>query len=108
MPQKPPPLPGQTPPPLPKTYSPVPYSESDIPIITASAQRLVDVINDSIRIAEKSKNIQTKLSRLNLAKEKLGALKIMIQQYPFMSLNQLGEVENQIRELELKIQGNAK
>uniref|UniRef100_UPI0028121F29 hypothetical protein n=1 Tax=Marinobacter sediminicola TaxID=3072994 RepID=UPI0028121F29 len=44
-------------------------------IAASSAQRLVEIVNESLQIANDSKNADTKISRLDLAKERLDELK---------------------------------
>jgi tetratricopeptide (TPR) repeat protein len=65
-----------------------------------SAQRLVDVINESLKIANDSKNVDTKISRLDVAKQMLGRLKQLSTDHPFIELAQLPQVEQSIAELE--------
>lgn len=78
------------------------YSQKDIQLVSAGAQRYVDVINESLAIANKSKNPETKLSRLSVAKSKLEELKELTEQYEFIHLTQLDEVSQSIKELELE------
>lgn len=78
------------------------YSQKDIQVVSASAQRYVDVINESLAIANKSTNPETKLSRLSLAKSKLEELKELAEQYEFIHLTQLDDVSLSIKELELE------
>lgn len=76
------------------------YSRSDIEVITASAQRLADIINESLKISNDSKNPETKFSRLNVAKDKLSEIKDLSTKYSFLSLTTLIDVERSIAELE--------
>lgn len=69
-------------------------------VIIESAQRLVDVINESLKIANESKNADTKVSRLDVAKKRLVDLKSLSNEHPFIELNQVPEVERTIAELE--------
>ena len=66
------------------------------------AHRLVDVINESLQLSNTSKNPDTKISRLNVAKLKLEELKVMAEQYPFLELTTLPQVEASIARLEAK------
>ena len=68
--------------------------------VVDSAQRLVDVINESLQIASSSKNADTKISRLDVAKDRLAKLKKLSKDYPFINLTQLSEVELSIADLE--------
>lgn len=69
-------------------------------VIIDSAQRFVDVINESLKIANESKNADTKISRLDVAKSRLVDLKCLTNEYPFIELGQLSEVEQSIAEIE--------
>jgi len=68
--------------------------------IIDSAQRLVDVINESLKIANESKNADTKVSRLEVAKKRLVELKRLSKEYPFIKPTQLPQVEQSIADLE--------
>ncbi len=74
----------------------------DVPqqIAASSAQRLVEIINESIQIANDSKNADTKISRLDLAKERLEELKDLVKENPWIKIDQLSEVEQNISMLE--------
>lgn len=67
-----------------------------------SAKRLTDVINESLKIANESKNAETKISRLDLAKKKLAELKQLSSKHPLIQLTQLPQVEQSIAELEIE------
>lgn len=75
-------------------------------IIKKQAQRILDIINESIDIARRSKNRETQISRLNLANEELDQLRQYIVQYPFLSItgngfeklqSSIDELHNQLR-----------
>ena len=76
------------------------YSRGDIKIIGDMASRLVDVINESLQLSNTSKNPDTKISRLNVAKLKLEELKVMVAQYSFLEFTTLPQVEASIAGLE--------
>jgi len=46
-----------------------------VQVIASQGQRLVDIMNESIHLANDSKNVDTKASRLGVAKDKLAELK---------------------------------
>lgn len=71
-------------------------------VIIDSAQRLAEIINESLTIANESKNAATKISRLDVAKQKLVDLKKLAKEYPFIKLDQLSDVEESISNLELE------
>jgi len=83
-----------------KGKSSISYSSKDIDAVTIIAERIVQVINESLTIANESDNIETKLSRLEVAKSKLLELKKLSEQYSFLSITSLDEGEASIRELE--------
>ena len=82
------------------------YSKRDIETISASAQRHVDVINESLQIANNSKNPDTKVSRLDVAKTRLHELEELTERYDFLKLTQLDEVKVSIQELEFEFLQN--
>jgi len=84
------------------THQELTYSDNDIQVIANSAGRYVEVINESLQIAVNSKNADTKLSRLSVAKQKLEELKDYVEEYPFLSLTSLDAVESDILRLELE------
>ena len=83
-----------------KKESRIEFSQSDIDVIADSAQRLADVINESLKIAKETNNIDTKSSRLFLAKEKLKEVKEISNKYAFIKLGFLNDVEKEIEDLE--------
>jgi len=80
------------------------FTSQDMEIVRRCAQRLVDIINESKEFARTSNNPATKISRLQLAQDKLKELKEMATQYPFLKLFSLDEVEVELSEIALKIQ----
>jgi hypothetical protein len=81
------------------------FTQRDIQVIGDSAHRYVEVINESLQLANTSKNPATKISRLNVAKVKLEELKVLVAQYPFLDLTFLPEVESDIAKLEVEFLG---
>ncbi len=63
------------------------------------AKRLVQIINESAEIAGKTKNSDTKLSRLNLAIKHLFAVKDLANQYPSIKLQQLDLLDFQLTKM---------
>jgi hypothetical protein len=80
------------------------YSERDIGAIAESAQSFVDVINKSLQMTQTSKVIKTKVSRLNLAKQRLEELKDLAKAHPFIKLTSLDAVERNIVDIENEFQ----
>lgn len=79
------------------------FSESDRKAILMSAQSIGRVMTESLEIAEASSKLQTKESRLNVAKSKLAELRRMAKQYPFLSMEGMNNVEVGIQKIELVI-----
>ena len=80
------------------------FTKRDIEVVRRSAQRMVDVINESKKLAKTSKNPSTKVSRFKVARDKLEELKNMTHQYPFLSLPTLNEFEKELSDIALEIQ----
>lgn len=71
-------------------------------VIVSQGQRLVEIINESIHLANDSKNVDTKVSRLGIAKDNLKALKKLAGENSFLRLERLDQFETCIKELELE------
>jgi len=78
------------------------YSSNDINAIASQAQRLVEIINESLTLSNESNNLETKISRLKLAKEKLADINKLANEYSFLSLTSLQDVEDSISKLEME------
>ena len=74
-----------------------------VSVVSQQAGRLVQILNESLHIANDSKSIKTRISRLRLAKDKLAEVQTLAQQYPFLSLESLPEVMKCIEELDREI-----
>ena len=79
------------------------YSDRDIQAISESANSIVRVFNDSLKIAHTTNNIDTKISRTQIAREKLSELEDMAAQYSFVSLPNLAKVEQDLAFVEKEI-----
>lgn len=73
-----------------------------VQVTTETAERLVEVINESLHLANDSKNVDTKVSRLNVAKDKLEELKKLVNENSFLHLERLDQFEACVKELELE------
>ena len=73
-----------------------PLDESTV----AYARRLADLINESMQLANQSSNPQTRTSRLAVARQKLEELKRLVSENRFLSLNDLDQTEDALREME--------
>ena len=80
------------------------HSERDIEAVAEVARRVVEVVNESIKLANESTNPETKVSRLGVAKQKLTELKQLGSDYPFLTLASVNEVEQDIARLELEFE----
>lgn len=74
-----------------------------VSMVGQQAGRLVQILNESLHIANDSKSVKTRVSRLSLAKEKLAELRTLAQQHPFVSLTNLAGVLKCIEDLEREI-----
>ena len=79
------------------------YSKKDKEIIAASAMRIGDVINESLKMAVDSGNPETIISRLGVAKDRLAELESIAERYPFIDLENLSEFKRDIANFEVKI-----
>ncbi|WEM45397.1 DNA-directed RNA polymerase subunit alpha C-terminal domain-containing protein (plasmid) [Photobacterium sp. DA100] len=69
------------------------YLDINTEYLTERVNRLTTIINESLNICEKTDNLDTKKSRVNLAKEKLDELKGLCSKYDNISLGSLDETE---------------
>src|SRR5690349_4433593 len=73
--------------------------QQQMALIAGMAQRIVDVVNESMRMAHHSKNIETRRSRAQVAREKIGEVQAMAAQYPFLRVEQLADVERDLAKI---------
>jgi len=78
---------------------PLNFSNKDKQVIIECAQRMVDIINESLKISNNSKNPSTKISRLRVASDNLHQLKQYANEYPFITLTATSKVEKSISDL---------
>lgn len=76
------------------------FSETDKLVVQQCAARTLQVFTESLKIANESKNLTTRESRLQVARDKLTELKEMEKQYPFLHLENLKAVEASINAVE--------
>jgi tetratricopeptide (TPR) repeat protein len=69
-----------------------------------ASHRLVDVVNESLKLANESNVVETKLARLAVAKDKLEDLKKICADHKYIKILTLGEVEVSIRCLEIEFE----
>lgn len=74
--------------------------ESQVELVAAMAQRMVDVVNESMQIANGSKNVETRRSRIRVARDRLADLQKLDSDYSFLALTNLADVERSIVALE--------
>lgn len=77
-----------------------PADQQQVEMIAAMAQRMVDTVNESMRIAHDSKNVETRRSRIGVARERLVQLHELAEQYPFIKVQQLAEVERDLAKID--------
>lgn len=80
------------------------FSETNKLVVQQCAARTLQVFTESLDIANQSKNLSTRESRLQVARDKLIELKEMEKQYPFLHLENLKAVEASIAEVEAETQ----
>ncbi len=79
----------------------------DVSAIAGSAQRIVGIVNESLKIANESTNSETKLSHLGIARQKFSEVKKLASDCPFLTITSLVDVERDITRLasELELAG---
>lgn len=82
----------------------VSYTQRDIGVVAQSAQRMIDIVNESLEIAKSTKNVDTRLSRTWVAAENVKRLKELARRFPFVELRKLGAIEKEIERLQLDAQ----
>lgn len=90
---------GQLAPKKPETVSLTEYQQA----VASSALRMVAVINESLQIANETKNADTKVSRVGVAERRLYELQQLAVAHPFINLTELAAVELSIAQLRLEI-----
>lgn len=75
-------------------------SQDIVDAVAESGESITNVINQSIEIAESTSNLDTKVSRVRVARERLEELKQLSEDYPFVKLDALLETEETLERLE--------
>lgn len=83
-------------------------SQSDKQIIEESARSMVRVVNESLVIANESKNYETRVSRIRVAKDALSKLEELSRLHPAIALTSLDAVKHSIEEVERETQEYSK
>ena len=73
---------------------------ADVEFIAAMGQRIIDVVNESLQIADKSKNIKTRRSRVRVAHEKIEQLGQLAAEFPFLKIQRLDDVERDLAKID--------
>ena len=76
------------------------YSPAELSAATDSAISLAEVVNDSIEIAQSTNNLETKESRIRVARKRLEELKNLSKEYPAISIEELKHTEDELTTLE--------
>jgi hypothetical protein len=76
------------------------FSARDLKAIRVSAERMVRVANDSLAIANTSRNLATRASRTNVVRVNIQRLKELSVEYPFLHLTSLTDFEASVRKVE--------
>jgi len=74
--------------------------QQQVAVIAAMGQRIVDVVNESMRIAHESKNIETRRSRVRVARERMAQLRELAADYPFLKIQRLADVERDLKKID--------
>lgn len=77
-----------------------PADQQQVEMIAAMAQRMVDVVNESIQIAAHSQNIETRRSRVRVARERIAQLQELAADYPFLKIILLADVERDLEKID--------
>jgi len=80
------------------------FSNADIQTVALCAQRIADIINESVKLARESKVLSTKLSRIGIAKQKVKEFKELVARYPFVEPTTLDTVEECIARMEVEFE----
>lgn len=78
------------------------FSKGDMQTVGFCAQRLADLIYESMKLAKESHEPETKLSRLGFARQKLEEIKALADKYPFLELPNLANIEISIARMEIE------
>ena len=74
--------------------------------LRSQAQRLSDLVNESLELVENSEVLATRISRLDFTKEKLQELRDLTSNNPDLKLIGLDEVEEKIKRFELDFESS--
>lgn len=77
-----------------------PDEQKQVDMIAAMGRRIVDVVNQSMRIAHDSKDIETRRSRLRVARENIARLSVLADEYPFLKIERLADVESDLAKID--------
>jgi hypothetical protein len=72
------------------------FTENDADVISQSAARMAEVVNESLKVARESKNLATRRSRLQVAKQSLSELIDLADTFESVELFSLDEIERQV------------
>lgn len=75
------------------------FSKADMEAVALCAQRISDLIYESMNIARTSRNPNTKISRLRFAKQKIEEIKHLAAKYPFLELPNLKKIETRFAQI---------
>lgn len=78
-----------------------PSSETEIAAVAVMAQRMVDVVGESMQIAHGSKNIETRRSRVRVARDTIRRLTEMARQEPRLTIERVADVERDLLKIDL-------
>lgn len=77
-----------------------PDMQQQIDVVAATARRMVEVVSQSMQIAFDSKNIETRRSRVRVARENIARLLELASDYPFIKIERLADVERDLAKID--------
>jgi len=78
------------------------FSESEVLAVKLRAEDATRLLNESLKIANQSKSLETRNSRLQTVRDTLYELEDLASKYPILHLTNLQEVEASISAVELE------
>lgn len=79
-----------------------PADQQQVELVAAMAQRMIDVVNESIQIAGHSQSIETRRSRVCVAREHIAQLQDLAADHPFIKIERLADVEVDLSKIDQK------
>lgn len=78
----------------------VSVTSRDVDLIAAMGARIVEGVNESMQIAGQSRNVETRRSRVRIAREKIEQLQELAAEFPFVRIQRLDDVERDLTKID--------